>query len=56
MKFDLKKFLADRSVPIMFIIICSVCIPLSGFSTGYLLNEIVTRYTTKWLFYGISFK
>ena len=43
MKFDLKKFLADRSVPIMFIIICSVCIPLSGFSAGYLLNEIVTR-------------
>ena len=43
MKFDLKKILADRSVPIMFIIICSVCIPLSGFSAGYLLNEIVTR-------------
>lgn len=43
MKFNLKKILADRSVSIMFIIICSVCIPLSGFSTGYLLNEIVTR-------------
>ncbi len=41
--FDLKKFLADRSVPIMFIIICLVCIPLSGFSTSYLFNEIVTR-------------
>ena len=43
MKFDVKKFLSDRSVPIMFIIICAVCIPLSGFSTSYLLNEIVTR-------------
>ena len=43
MKFDLKKFIADRSVPIMFIIICLICIPLSGFSTTYLLNEIVTR-------------
>ncbi|MBO6134446.1 MAG: ABC transporter permease [Lachnospiraceae bacterium] len=41
--FDFKKFLADRSVPIMFIIICLVCIPLSGFSTSYLFNEIVTR-------------
>lgn len=27
----------------MFIIICAVCIPISGFSPGYLLNEIVTR-------------
>ena len=43
MKFNLKKFLADNSVPIMFIIICIICIPLSGFSTSYLLNEIVTR-------------
>ena len=43
MKFDIKKFLANNSVPIMFIIICLVCIPLSGFSTSYLLNEIVTR-------------
>lgn len=27
----------------MFILICAVCIPLSGFSLSYLLNEIVTR-------------
>lgn len=33
----------DNSVPLMFIIICAVCIPISGFSPGYLLNEIVTR-------------
>lgn len=43
MKFNIKKFLSNNSVPIMFIIICIVCIPLSGFSTSYLLNEIVTR-------------
>ena len=30
-------------VPIMFILICAVCIPISGFSLGYLGNEIVTR-------------
>ena len=36
-------FLRDNSVPIMFIIICAVCIPLSGFSFSYLLNEIITR-------------
>ena len=33
----------DNSVPIMFILICAVCIPLSGFSPSYLHNEIVTR-------------
>ncbi len=31
------------SVPIMFILICAVCIPLSGFSLSYLANEIVAR-------------
>ena len=35
--------LTANSVPIMFILICAVCIPLSGFSFSYLLNEIVTR-------------
>lgn len=33
----------NNFVPLMFIIICAVCIPISGFSPGYLLNEIVTR-------------
>ena len=37
------RFARDNSVPIMFILICAVCIPLSGFSTGYLINEVVTR-------------
>lgn len=30
-------------VPLMFILICAVCIPLAGFSPAYLINEIVTR-------------
>ena len=33
----------ENAVPIMFIIICAVCIPISGFSLSYLLNEILTR-------------
>ncbi len=33
----------NNTVPIMFILICAVCIPISGFSPSYLINEIVTR-------------
>ena len=36
-------FISDNTVPIMFILICVVCIPISGFSPSYLINEIVTR-------------
>ena len=36
-------FLRNNTVPLMFIIICAVCIPISGFSPAYLLNEIITR-------------
>lgn len=32
-----------NAVPIMFIIICAFFIPMAGFSSSYLLNEIVTR-------------
>ena len=39
----LLSFLGDNLVPIMFIIICAICIPVSGFSASYLINEIVTR-------------
>ena len=35
--------LQQASVPILFIIICAVCIPISGLSAGLLINEIVTR-------------
>lgn len=33
----------NNAVPIMFVIICAVFIPMAGFSPSYLLNEIVTR-------------
>ncbi len=39
----LLSFIGSNSVPILFIVICAVCIPISGFSPSYLLNEIVTR-------------
>lgn len=39
----LMKIVRENTVPLMFILICAVCIPLSGFSFSYLLNEIVTR-------------
>ena len=43
MKKSFKNILLDNSVPIMFVIICAICIPLSGFSPTYLINEIITR-------------
>ena len=36
-------FIRSNPVPFMFILICAICIPISGFSPAYLLNEIVTR-------------
>ena len=36
-------FIRNNLVPIMFVLICVFCIPLSGFSFSYLLNEIITR-------------
>ncbi len=42
-KFSSGEFLRRSSVPIMFILICAVCIPMSGLSPAYLANEIVTR-------------
>lgn len=33
----------SNAVPIMFIIICAIFIPMAGFSPSYLLNEIITR-------------
>ncbi len=41
--FDIVGFLRDNSVPLMFVLICAVCIPISGFSISYLINEIITR-------------
>lgn len=36
-------FVRNNPVPIMFILICAVCIPISGFSPSYLISEIITR-------------
>ena len=36
-------FLRDNSVPLMFVLICAVCIPVSGYSPAYLANELMTR-------------
>ena len=42
-KFSLGKLLQDNIVPVMFIVICLICFPLSGYSPSYLLNELITR-------------
>lgn len=39
----LLELVRNNAVPIMFIIICAVFIPMAGFSPSYLLNEIITR-------------
>ena len=38
-----KDLIGNNTVPIMFILICLYCIPVSGFSASYLLNEVMTR-------------
>lgn len=35
--------LKDNSVTFMFVLICLICVPLSGLSPAYLINEVVTR-------------
>ena len=42
-KFSLGRLLQGNIVPIMFIVICIICFPMSGYSPAYLLNELVTR-------------
>lgn len=42
-KSKLINLIRGNSVPLMFVLICAVFIPLSGFSGSYLLNEIMTR-------------
>ncbi len=36
-------FIRNNTVPLMFIVIVAICIPISGFSGEYLLNEIIAR-------------
>ncbi len=38
-----KNFLLNNLVPVLFIIICLIGIPLSGYSANYLISEIITR-------------
>ena len=40
---DYGALIRQASVPIMFIIICAVCIPISGLSPTMLVDEIITR-------------
>ncbi len=37
------RFMANNTVPILFLVICAFGIPLSGYSANYLLSEIVIR-------------
>jgi simple sugar transport system permease protein len=39
----LVRFLANNTVPILFLIICAFGIPLSGYSASYLISEIIVR-------------
>lgn len=39
------EFLKKNIVPIMFVVICSICVPISGFSVTYMINEVMTRLT-----------
>lgn len=38
-----KDFIKDNIVPILFVVICSLAIPLSGYSFNYLASEVITR-------------
>ncbi len=40
---QVKRFVENNTVPILFIIICAFGIPLSGYSMNYLINEIFVR-------------
>ncbi len=42
-KKSLTDILKDNSVTLMFVLICIICVPLSGLSPSYLINEVVTR-------------
>ena len=49
-------FVQNNSVPLMFVLICIICIPISGFSVGYLVNEIVTRMGRNIFLIGLRYK
>ena len=41
--FDIKRFAANNIVPIIFIVLCIVCIPIAGYSGTYLVSQIIAR-------------
>ena len=40
---DVRKFLSNNIVPIIFIVLCAVCIPVAGYTGQYLVDQIITR-------------
>lgn len=40
---DIKEFFINNTVPLMFVILCAICIPLSGQPFGALARDVVTR-------------
>lgn len=42
-KFNIKLFLAKNIVPIIFIVISAIMVPLSGYSGGHIVQEVVSR-------------
>lgn len=42
-QFELKSFLADNTVALLFLILTIIAIPLSGLSPAYILDDILTR-------------
>ncbi len=42
-QFNAKEFAINNIVPIIFIVLCIVCIPIAGYSGQYLVSQIVTR-------------
>ena len=42
-KFDWKELLVNNVVTIIFVVICAVSIPISGYSPSYLISEVITR-------------
>lgn len=41
--FNIKDFILDNLVPILFVLICAIAIPFSGYSFSYLVSEVITR-------------
>ena len=42
-EFNIREFAINNIVPIIFIVLCIICIPLAGYSGQYLVSQIITR-------------